>query len=118
MRSEEVLIPITMFMSFAVVLIIWLVTRHRERVAMIEKGLTSDEIKAMYHREIRRDPFTSLKWGLLFLLAGAAILLGNFLHAQFNVEEGVIIGLVCLFVGIGLVIFYSIASKKLNQSQQ
>ena len=115
MRSEEVMIPITMFMSVAAVLIIWLITRHRERVTMIEKGLTSDEIKAMYHREIRRDPFTSLKWGILFVLAGVAIVLGNFLHSQYNTDEGVIIGLICLFVGIGLVLFYSIASKKLNQ---
>jgi di/tricarboxylate transporter len=115
MRSEEVMIPITMFMSFAAVLIIWLITRHRERVTMIEKGLTSDEIKAMYHREIRRNPLTSLKWGILFVLAGVAIVLGNFLHAQYNTDEGVIIGLLCLFVGIGLVLFYNIASKKLNQ---
>jgi Na+/melibiose symporter-like transporter len=116
MRTEEVMIPITMFMSVAAILIIWLVTRHRERVSMIEKGLTSEEIKAMYHREIKRDPLASLKWGLMFLLAGVAILLGNYLHVQFNVEEGAIIGLVLLFVGIGLVLFYSIASKKLNQT--
>lgn len=116
MGAEEVLIPITMFMSAAAVLIIWLVTRHRERVSMIEKGLTSEEIKAMYHREIKRDPLASLKWGLMAVLAGVAILLGNYLHVQFNVDEGAIFGLVLLFVGIGLVMFYSIASKKLNQT--
>ncbi len=115
MGAEEVLIPITMFLSVAAVFIIWIVTRHRERVTMIEKGLTNDEIKAMYHREIKRDPLASLKWGILFVLAGVAIVLGNFLHAQYNTDEGVIIGLLCLFVGIGLVLFYSIASKKLNQ---
>lgn len=104
-----------MFLSVAAVFIIWIVTRHRERVTMIEKGLTNDEIKAMYHREIKRDPLASLKWGILFVLAGVAIVLGNFLHAQYNTDEGVIIGLLCLFVGIGLVLFYSIASKKLNQ---
>ncbi|MDI6766822.1 MAG: hypothetical protein QME52_08380 [Bacteroidota bacterium] len=56
MGAEEVLIPITMFLSVGAVFIIWIVTRHRERITMIEKGLTSDEIKAMYHREVRRDP--------------------------------------------------------------
>jgi len=116
MRPEEVMIPITMFMSLAAVLIIWIITRHRERVSMIEKGLTSEEIKAMYHREIKRDPLASLKWGLMAVLAGAAILVGNYLHVQFNVDEGAIFGLVLLFVGIGLVLFYSIASKKLNQT--
>jgi len=115
MRPEETLVPITMFMSTAAVFIIWLITRHRERTSMIEKGLTSDEIKAMYHREVKRNPLASLKWGILFLLAGVAILLGNYLHVQFNVDEGAIIGLVMLFVGVGLLIFYNIASKKLNQ---
>ena len=116
MGAEEVLIPITMFLSVAAVFIIWIVTRHRERITMIEKGLTNDEIKAMYHREIKRDPLASLKWGLMAVLAGAAILLGNYLNVQFNVDEGAIFGLVLLFVGIGLVMFYSIASKKLNQT--
>lgn len=118
MGAEEVLVPITLFMSTAVVFVIWLITRHRERVSMIEKGLSSEEIKAMYQRgikDVKRDPLSSLKWGLLFLLAGVAILLGNYLHVQFNVDEGAIFGLVCLFVGIGLVVFYSIASKKLSQ---
>ncbi|MBA4312574.1 MAG: hypothetical protein C0417_08080 [Chlorobiaceae bacterium] len=114
MNPEEVLIPITMFLTTAAVLIIWLVTRHRERVSMIEKGLTSDEIKAMFQREIKRDPFTSLKWGLMALLAGVAILLGNYLRAVYNVDEGVILGLVTLFVGIALVLFYTIAVKKIN----
>jgi len=110
-----------MFLSVAAVFIIWIVTRHRERITMIEKGLTNDEIKAMYHKnikDVKRDPLASLKWGILFVLAGVAIVLGNFLHAQYNTDEGIIIGLLCLFVGIGLVLFYSIASKKLNQSQQ
>ena len=115
MKPEEVLIPITMFLSTAVVFVIWIITRHRERITMLEKGLHSEEIKAMYNRDVKRDPFSSLKWGLMFLLAGVAILIGNYLHAQFNVEEGAIFGLVLLFVGIGLVLFYSIASRKLNQ---
>ena len=80
---------------------------------MIQKGLSSDEIRAMYTRgEVRRDPFTSLKWGILFLLTGLAILLGNYLHRQFAVGEDFILGLVVLFVGIGLLLFYVIAGKK------
>jgi hypothetical protein len=79
---------------------------------MIEKGLSSDEIKAMYSRDVRRDPLSSLKWGILLVLAGMALMLGVFLRERYFVDEGVIIGMICLFVGIGLVIFYGIASKK------
>jgi hypothetical protein len=116
MNAEEFLIPITFFISVAVVIVVGLLTRHKERVTMIEKGLSSDEIKAYRVRDIRRDPFSSLKWGLMFLLAGIAIMLGNFLHVRYNVDEGVIVGLVCFFVGIGLVTFYVVASKHLKET--
>lgn len=112
MSPEEVLVPITFFLSLSAGLIIWLITRHKERITMIEKGLSQEEIKAMYHRDVRRDPLASLKWGLMALLAGAAILLGNYLRVTFNVDEGVIFGLVILFVGVALILFYTIAIKK------
>jgi len=99
MSPEEVLVPITFFLSIAVISIIALINRHREKMTIIEKGLSVDTVKALYARkEWRHDPLASLKWGLIFVLAGVSILLGNYLHVQFNVEEGAIIGLVCLFV--------------------
>ena len=112
MNGSEVLIPIISVIATAVVFISYITSRNRERMAMIQKGLSSDEIKAMYTRDQRRDPLSSLKWGILFVLAGAALMLGNFLHEHYFVDEGIIVGMVCLFVGVGLVIFYSIASKK------
>lgn len=115
MHGEEVGTLIVFFGVLGIVLIVWLTTRHRERIAMMEKGLSSDEIKAMYTKDLKRDPLASLKWGILFVLAGIAIMLGNYLHDQYNVDQGIIVGMVCLFVGIGLVAFYSIASKKINQ---
>ncbi len=112
MNGPEVLIPLVALVATAAVFITFFSSRNRERMAMIEKGLTSDEIKAMYSRDIRRDPLNSLKWGILFVLAGVAIMLGNYLHEHYGVEEGIIVGMVCLFVGIGLVAFYIVASKK------
>jgi hypothetical protein len=115
MNGEEVLVPLTFFISLAAIIVIGVLVRHKERLTMMEKGLSADEIKAFRVRDIRRDPLASLKWGLMFLLAGIAIMLGNFLHVQYNVDEGVIVGLVCFFVGIGLVTFYGVASKKLKE---
>lgn len=112
MNGPEILIPLVFFISVAAIFITHITSRHRERMAMVEKGLSTDEIKAYFTREIRRDPFSSLKWGLLFVCVGLAVVLGNFLHQQYDVEEGVIIGLVCIFAGCGLLIYYGIASKK------
>ena len=115
MHGEEVLVPLMFLMAAAIVFILYLTTRHRERMSMIEKGLGSEEIKALYSRDRRHNPLNSLKWGILFVLGGVAVMLGNFLHDTYYVNGGVIVGMVCLFVGIGLVAFYSIASKKLGQ---
>jgi len=112
MRSDDFLIPIAFFIFLGAVILTAITSRHRERMAIVEKGLSSEDIKALYSRSTERNHLGSLKWGILFILGGAAILLGNFLHVQYNVEEGVIIGMVTLFVGIGLVLFYAIAGKK------
>ena len=115
MHGEEVLIPMLGIVATAAVLITYFSSRHKERITMIEKGLSGDEIKALYARDVRRDPLGSLKWGILSVLAGIAIMLGNYLHDYYAVDEGVIVGMVFLFVGIGLVAFYGIASKKMPQ---
>ncbi len=110
-----ILIPIVFLLATAAVLVVWTTTRHRERMAMVEKGLSTDEIKAMYSRSVQHDPLSSLKWGILFVFGGLAVLLGNLLHEYYHIEEGgVIIAMVGIFVGAGLLLFYSIASKKLK----
>ena len=112
MNGEEVLVPLIAIVSIAAVFIAYFTNRNRERMAMIEKGIQSDEIKAMHAKEVHRDPLNSLKWGIIFTLAGIAIVLGNYLRDQYRVDDPIIIGMICLFVGIGLVLFYLIASKK------
>ncbi len=109
------MIPIILFLVAGTVLIILITTRHRERIAMVERGMSSDEIKAMSARPERvRNPMTSLKWGILFVMAGCAILLGMFLHERFMIEDGVTVGLLCLFLGLGLVVFYGMAVKRMK----
>ena len=107
--------PLTLIAVVGAVLTVAIVGKHRERMAMLEKGLSSDEIKAMYTRDIRRDPLNSMKWGILFVCAGLAVILGYFLVERYQAQPPLIIGLVCLFVGGGLVLFYSFASRKIKQ---
>jgi hypothetical protein len=88
MNGGEVAVPIVFFALIASVILVAIFSRHRERLTMIEKGLSSEEIKAMYSRgTTRHDPLSSLKWGILFVLGGLAVLIGNFLHVQYDVEE-------------------------------
>ena len=115
MAPHEVAVPIMFAICVATIIIIALVARHRERLTMVEKGMSSEDIKALYSREIRRDPLSSLKWGMLFVFGGIAVLFGNFLVERYDVHPPVILGLVILFVGLALVIFYTFAKKKMKQ---
>ncbi len=105
-----------MFFFVTVTLILggFILARHRERMSIIEKGLSPDEIKAMYERGTwKMNPLASLKWGIVLMMVGAAWLLGIYFHSVYNYPETTILGLIVLFGGIGLVIFYAIAQKKL-----
>jgi hypothetical protein len=113
MSPQEVIVPVVFFFAVVAIWGGYLLTRHRERMTMIEKGLKSDEIKSLYARgESPTNPLSSLKWGMIFVGAGLAILLGMWLHQTYYVQEGVYPGLIALFGGIGLVIFYFIARRK------
>ena len=113
MGLSEVYIPIVLFISVAAVFIMHIASRHRERLTMIEKGMSSEDIKAMFARgQYRSDPLNTLKWGILAVFVGLATLIGNYLDIQYGVRDGIIIGLMILFAGIGLVVFYGIAVKK------
>lgn len=113
MAISEVFIPIVLFLATAAVIIMHMASRHRERITMIEKGLSAEDIKALYVREKNQtNQLGVLKWGLLFIFVGVAVLLGTYLDQVFHTAEGIMIGLVTLFGGMGLVVFYGIAVKK------
>lgn len=117
MSPTEVIVPVIFFIS---VVAIWggvILTRHRERMTIIDKGMSPADMKALYERNWKASsPLTSLKWGILFVCVGLAVLIGIWLRDQYFFNDGVIPGLMAVFGGAGLVLFYLIASRK-TQSQ-
>ena len=107
------IIPIFFFACVAAVWGAFILTRHKERMAMIEKGMAAEDIKSLYARQTwHGDPHNSLKWGMIFIGVGAAILVGMWLRDAYMVNEGVYPGLIALFGGLGLVLFYIIAGRR------
>ena len=80
---------------------------------MIEKGMGAEDIKSLYARNPwRSSPLNSLKWGMICIGVGLAILLGMWLREAYMVGEGVFPGLIALFGGLGLIVFYFAAHRK------
>ena len=116
MGTHEVIIPIVFFLSIATIWGAVILTKHKERMTMIEKGLKPEDIKALYEKgTLRVHPLGSLKWGMVFVAIGIAGLIGMYLHANYYVEEGIYPALMAVFGGLGLVTFYFIASRKAKE---
>ena len=109
--DPEFLIPIVLFIAMAYVIVQFL--DHRERMKMIEKGVT--------RLELRRDKQfrdNSVKYGVIAIALGSAILIAQifeqFLHLPLGGEIG--LALVPIFVGVALVIYAKIGPKNGQQS--
>jgi hypothetical protein len=113
MNPSEVIIPVVFFLSIAA---IWggiVLTRHRERMTIIEKGLRPEDMKSLYERSSRKpNALGALKWGMVFMAIGLAVLVGMYLRETFFVDEAVYPGLIALLGGLGLVMFYLLAGRK------
>ena len=116
MNPEEVLIPIGFFLSVALIWGMVILTRHKERMTIIDKGLNAEDVKAMYSKgSLRVNPLSSLKWGIIFLAIGLAAIIGMWIHANYYIGEEIIPALMAIFGGLGLITFYGLAAKKVGQ---
>ena len=94
----------------------WLYTKHRERMRLIEKGLTPEEVKAYFAdtNTKPRNPYSSLKWGILLTFLGIGIFLANLFEDLYDIEEGVMMGMIVLCAGLGFLVYYSVVSSKIK----
>ena len=111
-----ILVPITLFILTAIVLWKFFDSRHIERKAIIEKGLNPSDYMELYKRQaFATNPLSSLKWGLLAIFAGLGTLTAMVLDSWYHSEEIIYPGVILIFGGIGLVVYYTIASKKIKE---
>jgi len=112
----EFLIPIFFFGGMAAVLIVYYNNRHKERMAMIEKGVNPADFKGTPMREwFRANPLASLKWGLLTMFVGFGLFVASWLDRQYMMHESIYFSCMLVAGGIALIIFYFIASRRLKQ---
>jgi hypothetical protein len=118
----EGMIPIfAIIFTFGIpgIIIFWVIyAKHRERMRLIEKGLSPEEVKSYFaHAERRpRGPYGAMKWGILFLFLGAGIFVANVLEQKFDFNDGITFGVVLLFVGAGFLTYYMLARERTHNS--
>lgn len=86
---------------------VFLMTRHKERIALIEKGAD-----ASIFSENKVSALSTLKFGMLFVGIAIGILVGNVLYENLNLPEGVAyMSMIFMLGGISLIVNFFIERK-------
>ena len=115
---EEIFIPLSFFGSIFGIVYIYFTTRHRERMALIEKGASPEIFKSTF-----RGAFGSwmssfmLKLGLASVGISLGILSGSILYAIIpNLQEEIAMSsMIFLFAGSAMISSYFLERKLAKQ---
>jgi len=102
----------------SLVMVIKILSDNRIRKNLIESGQVDEKAKYLYLKSEKQapDPLSTVKWGMVMIGIGAALLIGQFIDQfiQYGDAEGITIGLMFLFAGIAFLLYYKM---KKNQEQ-
>ena len=97
----------------AIAVITKLALDHRTRQKLIEKGMVDENVKYLYRENGETRALSSLKWALILIGIGLAVVVGQVVPRRM-MEEITVAGMF-LFAGIGLLVYYGIASRILRK---
>lgn len=113
MNGEEMLIVITFLLATGILIWKWLDSRHKQRMAIVDKGLVPANFENMLSQA--GSPLPALKWGLLAIFVGVGLLLGIIMNLTFRVDEAVTPVLALIMGGGALLVYYWVVEKKLRR---
>lgn len=105
---EPVIISVTFFLLVFAVFYIFITTRNKERMAMIEKGADPK----LFQSVRRSSGYAVFKWGLFMIGLALGILTGAlFEHFSELQPEPLYFSMILIFGGLGLVLAYLLQGK-------
>jgi Na+/H+-dicarboxylate symporter len=104
---QEVILTIVFFAALFGIAYVFLMTRHRERMTMMERG-----VDASLFAPPKQSFSLTLKLGMLFVGIALGILAGHGLHQHYGLaEEVAFLSMVFLLGGLALIANFLIARK-------
>ncbi|SKB56706.1 DUF6249 domain-containing protein [Dyadobacter psychrophilus] len=108
-----VIIALGAFAGIFGIIYVFFVTRHRERIALIEKGAD-----ASIFGDRSFTSYPTLKFGMLFVGVGLGILTGNFLENQYDFNKGVAyLSMTFLLGGASLIVNFIIERRMMRNDE-
>jgi hypothetical protein len=91
---------------------------YRTRKQLIEKGMVDEKVKFLQFNKMEHFAPSSLKWGLVFLFVGVAIIFLRIISAY--IPDEIVLGTMLIAAGLGLLVYYLIAdaARRRHEKQQ
>ena len=106
MGAGEILVPIAFFALVFGMLYLYLTTRHKQRLALIEKGADASIFGMVSNG--KSGQYWTIRTGLFFVGIGIGVLMGNVLANVGLLEPVAYISMIFIFGGLGLILFHII----------
>ena len=110
MFDNDVIVPVVMFIVLAMMIlgVARVISDTIIRRRLIAAG-NSGDIARMLAASAEDRVGGALKWGIVAVAAGAALVMIQLL--PYERDEPIVLGIMLLFVGIGLLVYYGLARK-------
>ncbi len=106
--TEDILIPLIVFSALFGIIFVFVSARNRERMAMIEKGVSPKDFLS----PAKTNTHGVLKWALLLVGLGFGLFIGSLLATYTTIqEEPAYFASALFFGGLGLFGAYMIAKR-------
>ncbi len=113
MDYAEIVVPVAFF--GVTYLIIKTILDNRTKHKLIEKGLVDEKVKYLFAEKLDSQFLSSLKWGMVLIGLGLAVLVGELVQTERS--EEVTVGAMFVFAGLALLIHYGVASRLSKKSK-
>ena len=104
-HPQIIIVPVV-FLTFYSMLKIFF--EYRLKRSLVEKGLVK-EGQLLVAAAPGFQPLVSVKWGLVLIGIGLAVLLGQLFPRE--ISETAMMGMIFLFAGVGFLVFYAMAKR-------
>ncbi|HDO06604.1 MAG TPA: hypothetical protein ENG85_02870 [Bacteroidetes bacterium] len=107
--ADNILVPLIVFATIFGIVYVFLTTRNKERLSLIEKGADASLFNS--NRKFFWKNFT-LSSGMLLVGIGIGIMIGALLSKSIPLEESIAYPMsIFTFAGLSLIIYYFVARK-------
>ena len=109
-----VLIVATIFFSLSS--IVRTIVDNNLRKKLIDKGMLNEDVKFLYQSRQEGQISNSLKWGMVLIAVGAAVLIGQ--YAPYSFHEEATISAMFIMAGLALIAYYVMAKQMDEKAAQ